>query len=70
MSKLVTLLNQLGSNASLAEAYNQDPEGLMTLAGLSDEEKALLKAGDLDAIKSATGLKSVVMNTLTVRAYE
>ena len=69
MSKLVTLITQLGSNAALLKAYEQDPEGIMTLAGLSDNEKQLIKDGDVEKISELTGLKSVVMTHKQLKCY-
>lgn len=56
MSKLLDLMRMLGSDAALAAKYEQDPNEVMRLAGLSDEERKAMAAKDYAAIKKLTGL--------------
>lgn len=70
MSNLVEFLSKLGSDPALAEAYTKDPETTMTTAGLTDEEKRLMTAGDLEALKQATGYSRLEMNNISIKAYK
>ena len=47
MSELVRLLNDLGRDASLAEAYAKDPDPILASYGLRDDEIEAMKSGDL-----------------------
>jgi hypothetical protein len=52
-NKLVEFLIEVADARELLEAYFRDPEAVMTEAGLSEAEKALIRAGELDAILAA-----------------
>lgn len=71
MSKLLELMKKLGSDAALAAEYEEDPDGVMRRAKLSDEERKALSTKDYDTIKKLTGLKDGQFATNhTVRAYD
>ena len=70
MSKLVELLQRLGADAKLASAYEENPDAVMQEAGLSDEEREVLKSGDIEKIREATGLKELERTNIIIRAYD
>lgn len=57
MSNLLGFMRALGRDAALAAEYEQDAEGTMQRAGLSDEERKAIRDKDYDAIKRLTGLR-------------
>ena len=69
MSSLVEFLSKLGSDPALADAYTKDPEATMTQAGLTDEEKVMVKKGDVESLKAATGVSVKMINSIIV-AYK
>lgn len=70
MSNLVEFLSKLGSDPALAEAFSKDPETVMTKANLSDDEKALIRTGDLEAIKASTGVTNIKMTNVVIHSYK
>ncbi|GJM07897.1 MAG: hypothetical protein DHS20C11_01730 [Lysobacteraceae bacterium] len=71
MSKLVDLMKDLGQDASLANEYQNDADGVMKRYGLSDEECAAMKSCDVDKIKQMSGLSDVHVTTnSTIKAFE
>jgi hypothetical protein len=70
MSKLAELLKNLGTDAELAKAYEENPQRVMEDAGLSSEEMTLLKEGDLKKLESVTGLDGLKKITVVIRAFE
>lgn len=71
MSKLVNLLKDLGGDAALSGQYADNPDAVMDKYGLSADERNALKAGDLDQIKSMSGLQDVRMTTnSTIKSYD
>ncbi|WP_456404790.1 hypothetical protein [Thiolapillus sp.] len=70
MSKLAELLKRLGAEAKLAEAYEKNPLEVMEEAGLSKEEMELLKEGDLEKLRKATGLDSCQKINSNIKAYD
>jgi hypothetical protein len=69
MSDLVRLLKDLGQDAKLAEAYENDPDSVLEKYDLSKEEVEALKAGDLDKLREASGLDELHTTNSTVRAH-
>lgn len=69
MSELVRLLNDLGRDASLAEAYAIDPDPILANYGLSDAEIEAMKSGELDRIRKISGLDEVHMTNSTIKSY-
>jgi hypothetical protein len=69
MSDLVRLLKDLGQDAKLAEAYENDPDSVLRDYDLSDAEIEALKAGDLEAIRKASGLKELHMTNITIKSH-
>ena len=55
MSALSDFFTQLGQDAQLMEAYQQDPEAVMRAHGLTDEEIAAVMSGDMGKLKSLSG---------------
>lgn len=71
MSKLLSLMKQLGADAALAGEYHSDPKAVIARFGLSDEERDALLDKDYEAIKRLTGLKDGQFATnSTVSAYD
>ena len=46
-SLLLPLLIQIGADASVAQAFDQDPEAVMNEYRLTDQEKAVMRTGDV-----------------------
>ncbi|BAO44116.1 hypothetical protein [Thiolapillus brandeum] len=69
MSKLAELLVKLGSDADLATAYEKDPKQVMTHAGLTDDEMALLEDADLSKLEAATGLGELAKTNKIIKPY-
>lgn len=69
MSDLVKLLNDLGRDAPLAEAYAKDPGPILANYGLSDAEIKAMKSGDLERIRRISGLDEVHMTNSTIKSY-
>jgi Trk K+ transport system NAD-binding subunit len=69
MSELVRLLLDLGRDADLAEAWARDPDEVLQDYELDEEVIEALKAGDVDALKAASGLDDVRLTNTTVKAY-
>lgn len=70
MSKLVDLLKNLGSDAELAAAYERNPESVLDRFDLAAEERQALLDGDVDRIKSLSGLSDVHMTNSTIKSYD
>jgi hypothetical protein len=71
MSKLLDLMRKLGSDATLAAEYGNDPDGVMQRAGLSDEERRAMAELDFAAIKKLTGLADGQFATNhVIKAYD
>ena len=56
MSKLISYLNELDSNAELQSAHVEDAEAAMRSFGLSDNEIAAVLSGDNTKIAEAAGV--------------
>lgn len=69
MSKLVDLIESIGRDADLKEAYEKDPDAVMARFDLNEEEQKALREGDLDAIKRLTGLTNIHKTNKTVDTY-
>lgn len=69
MSELVRLLMDLGRDADLAEAWAGDPDQVLQNYQLDEDVVDALKAGDVDALKAASGLDDVRLTNTTVKAY-
>ncbi|GAB4574469.1 MAG: hypothetical protein Tsb008_12030 [Rhodothalassiaceae bacterium] len=59
MSKLLEFLDRLGGDTALRKRYREDPEGTMRECGLSEEECAMVRKGDIAAIRKAVGREDV-----------
>lgn len=70
MSKLVDLIESIGRDADLMEAYEKDPDAVMARFDLNEEEKKALRDGDLDAIKRLTGLTNIRLTNSNISTYE
>lgn len=55
MSALSDFFTQLGQDAQLMEDYKQDPEAVMRVHGLTDEEINAVMAGDMEKLKTLSG---------------
>lgn len=55
MSALSDFFTQLGQDAQLMEAYQQDPESVMGAHGLTDEEISAVMTGDMTKLKVLSG---------------
>jgi hypothetical protein len=69
MSDLVRLLKDLGQDAKLAEAFENDPDSVLAKYDLSDAEIKALKAGDLDAIRKASAVEELHMTNSTIKSH-
>ncbi|MCA1777800.1 MAG: hypothetical protein LC637_00020 [Xanthomonadaceae bacterium] len=69
MSELVKLLNDLGRDAPLAEAYAKDPDPVLANYGLSDAEIKAMKSCELDQIRKISGLDELHMTNSTIKSY-
>lgn len=70
MSALLHLMSDLGKDASLAEEYQKNPEGVMKRYNLGEEEMKALASQDLEAVKKLSGTTDVHLSNGTVRSYE
>lgn len=71
MSTLLDFMRELGRNAELARAYENDPEAVMRGANLSDEERRAMLEKDYEAIKRLSGLRDGQFATNhTILAYD
>jgi hypothetical protein len=48
-------VTKLSQDPALIEEFKRDPDALMDAHGLSDDDKAVLKSGDVDKIKAHLG---------------
>ena len=55
MSKTVDLIAKLSSDPGLLARYKSDPEAVMDEAGLSDEDKAVMRTNDPQKITAYMG---------------
>lgn len=55
MSNLSQFFIQLGTDAALLEAYQQDPRGVMKANGITDVEIAAVMSGDKALIRQLAG---------------
>ena len=55
MSKALEYVVKVSENPDLADKHKADPDAAMDAAGLSDEDKEVLKSGDLERIRSHLG---------------
>lgn len=70
-NKLLELVNALGRDAALAAEYEANPDAVLARYGLSDEEKAAMKAGDCAAVGRLCGIGDNYYATNgTVKAYD
>lgn len=69
MSKLVEFLQKLGEDAAFAERYSNDPRATAEASGLSGEAIDALLAGDIDQLRSLSGLDNLAKTQSTVKAY-
>ena len=70
MSKLAELMKNLGSDAELAKAYEENPQKVMEEAGLSEDEMKLLQEGDLKKLEDSTGVGSCQKIKTIIKAYD
>ncbi len=70
MSKLAELMKNLGSDAGLAKAYEENPQKVMEEAGLSEDEMKLLQEGDLKKLENETGLSGLKKITVVIKSFE
>ncbi|MFU8832586.1 MAG: hypothetical protein ACNA7J_10590 [Wenzhouxiangella sp.] len=70
MSKLVDLLRDLGKDAKLCAAFKADPDAVCDRYGLDDTQKDAMKAGDVEAVKKASGLSATSLSNGVVTSYE
>lgn len=70
MTKLTELLKRLGADAELAKAYERNPQKVMEEAGLTPEEMAILKEGDIKKLEQATGLGALHKTNIVIRLYD
>lgn len=69
MATLTDLLNDLGKNAELAASWEKDPEAVMEDYKLTDNEKQAMLAGDVEALRKASGMTSLNMTNGTVKSH-
>jgi hypothetical protein len=70
MANLTDLLMNLGQDADLSKAWENDPNAVMARYELSDSEKQALLSGDVEELKRASGLTSLHMTNGTVRSHD
>ena len=69
MSELIRILNDLGRDAQLAEAYSEDPDSVLAEYDLSDAEVKAMKSGDVERVKDISGLNEIHMTQSTIKSY-
>ena len=69
MSKIVTLLKQIGQDAELAERFRTDADAVAAEFQLSEEETAALKSGDVEAVRKLSGLDRLEGTHTVIKAY-
>jgi hypothetical protein len=69
MSELVRLLNDLGRDARLAEAYAENPESVMSGYDLGEAEVEAMKSGDVERVRKISGLDEVHLTNSTIKSY-
>lgn len=57
-SNLAKFVQEMSEAAGRVEEYERDPEEAMTAAGLSEEEKEIVRRGDEQEILNAIGMES------------
>jgi len=70
MQALKQFLIDLGADAALAAEYERDPDAVMQARGLSDEERAALRQGDIDAVRRLSGLREVHLTNSTIKSHD
>ncbi|MCP1727846.1 hypothetical protein J2T60_001846 [Natronospira proteinivora] len=70
MSGLNELLRDLGSDAKLEKAYQEDPESVMERYRLTEEERQALRDQDIEKIKSLSGSTTASLSNTTVSSYD
>lgn len=70
MDNLKKLLLDLGQDAALERAYENDPDAVIAKYGLDDAAAAALKAGDLDTLRKLSGLDELHLTNSTIKAYQ
>ena len=48
-------ISKLSTDPAYRDRYRKDPDGVMKEAGLTDQDKAVLKSGDPDKIRQHLG---------------
>ena len=56
--KALDYVISVSENPELARAHQDDPDAAMDKAGLSEEDKEILKSGDLERIRNHLGDES------------
>ena len=69
-SLLIPLLVQIGSDAAVAEAFNKDPEALMTEYALTEQEKGVLRNGEFKKLKEIVGNGEIKLIDNYIQAYK
>ncbi|MDQ2070086.1 hypothetical protein [Natronospira bacteriovora] len=70
MAGLNELLKALGASAELEARYGHDPEAVMEQFGLSEDEKAALRSGDMERIKALSGCSELSSSNTTFKSYD
>lgn len=70
MSGLTSFLEKVGKDAELEAEFEQDPKGVMDRFGLSEDEREAIRSGDLDRIRSASGLDNLSVTNKTIKSYD
>ena len=60
MSKLLTFLNSLDSDAAVLAAFQKEPKSTMARAGLSATEQQAIISGDKSALAKLAGIDEAV----------
>ncbi len=55
MSQALDYVVKVSQNPDMADAHKSDPDGAMDAHGLSNEDKEVLKSGDLERIRAHLG---------------
>ncbi len=69
VSELVRLLKDLGQDAELADKWEGDPDSVLKDYNLDADMIKALRAGDVDAVKKASGMENLYLTNVTVKAY-
>lgn len=69
MDNLKKLLFELGADAELAKAFEQDPDAVLETYSIDDEAAQAIRSGDLEALRKLSGIEELHLTNSTIKAY-